>query len=66
MERPQQPAREEFEQLWLLHACYGRRSDYDRRSVLSLTEAITWAEQQLRLMHIRERWRGFGTINRTT
>jgi hypothetical protein len=55
---------EAFEQLWLLRACYAMRSEYDRRPGLTVREAIAWGEQQLRLMHIREQWRGFGSINR--
>lgn len=63
MERPRQSG-EAFEQLWLLRACYAMRSEYDRLSVLSVREAIAWGEQQLRLVHIREQWRGYGSINR--
>jgi hypothetical protein len=57
-------ARENFEQLWLLRACYALRSDYDAPSTLTVAKTITHGEQLLRLIRIRERWRGYGTTNR--
>ena len=57
-------AGESFEQLWLLRACYAQRGDYDSRGTLNVAEAIAYGEQLLRLIRIRERWRGYGTINR--
>jgi hypothetical protein len=64
MEQREQ-ADESFEQLWLLRACYARRSDYDASSTLSVADAIAYGEQLLRLIHIREHWSGYGTTNRT-
>jgi hypothetical protein len=61
---PRADAGELFEQLWLLHACYGLRGEYDSRSVMSVTQAVAYGEQLLRLVRIRERWRGYGTANR--
>jgi hypothetical protein len=58
------PADEAFEQLWLLRACYIRRSDYDRRSLITVGEAIAYGEQLLRLARVRARWRDYGTTNR--
>ena len=55
---------ESFEHLWLLRACYPYRSDYDARSLISVNEAITYGEQLLRLMHLRQRWRRFGQTHR--
>ena len=63
MER-RENAGESFEQLWLLRACHALRSDYDARGTLSVVETIAYGEQLLRLARIRERWRGYGTINR--
>ena len=60
MER-RENAGESFEQLWLLRACYALRSDYDARSTLNVAEAVAYGEQMLRLVRIRERWRGYGT-----
>lgn len=54
-------ASESFEQLWLLRACYERRSDYDSRSTLTVAEALAYGEQLLRLIRIRERWRRYGS-----
>ena len=64
MER-RENADESFEHLLLLRACYGLRSEYDSRATLTITEAITYGEQLLRLIRIRERWRGYGAIGRT-
>jgi hypothetical protein len=58
------PTDEAFEQLWLLRACYVRRSDYDRRSLITVSEAIVYGEQLLRLARVRARWRDYGTTNR--
>jgi len=63
MER-REDAGESFEQLWLLRSCYALRSDYDARSTLNVADAIAYGEQLLRLVRIRERWRGYGTTNR--
>jgi len=69
----QQPEDDLFEQLWLLRFCYRYRSDYDRRETLTVSEAVVYAEQLMRLGRIRGRWMGrstgfgtgFGTANRT-
>jgi hypothetical protein len=53
-----------FEQLWLLRRCYELRSDYDRRSTLTIDEAIGYAEQLLTWFQPRERWRYRG-LHRT-
>ena len=53
-----------FERLWLLRACYAMRSEYDSRSAMTVAQAVAYGEQLLRLVRIRERWRGYGTINR--
>ena len=57
-------SRDTFEGLWLLRACYPYRSDYDARGTLSVNEAITYGEQLMRQVHLKERWRGFGQTNR--
>jgi hypothetical protein len=53
-----------FEGLWLLRACYPYRSDYDARGTLTVDDAIDYGEQLLRLMHLRDRWSGFGQRHR--
>ena len=63
MER-REAAGDSFEHLLLLRACYGLRSEYDSRPTLSVTEAVAHGEQLLRLVRIRERWRGYGAIGR--
>ena len=40
---------EAFERLWLLRQCYPLRSDYDRRSAMTIADAIVHAEQLMRL-----------------
>lgn len=47
-----------FEGLWLLRACYPRRSDYDACGTMSISDAIAYGEQLMRTVHLRERWRG--------
>jgi hypothetical protein len=55
---------EAFEQLWLLRHWYAQRSDYDRRSTLTVDEAVAYGEQLLRLIRIRAQWRGYGQAHR--
>jgi hypothetical protein len=49
-----------FEQLWLLRRCYAMRSDYDRRSPLTIDDAIGYAEQLLYWIRVREPWKRGG------
>lgn len=63
MER-REPVDASFEHLLVLRACYGLRSEYDSRPTLTVTETIAYGEQLLRLIRIRERWRGYGAIGR--
>jgi hypothetical protein len=58
-------AGESFEQLWLLRASYALRSDYDSRPTITVSQAVSYGEELMRLVRIRERWRGYGTMNRT-
>jgi hypothetical protein len=48
MEREQRH-REAFERLWLLRRCYSLRSDYDRRSAMTVADAILHGEHLMRI-----------------
>jgi hypothetical protein len=54
--KPRDASADLFEQLWLLRWCYALRSDYDRRSTLTIEEAIGYAEQLLYWIRVREPW----------
>ena len=55
--KPRELSSESFERLWLLRQCYPRRSDYDRRSDLTVDEAIAFGERLLLLTALHEQWR---------
>ena len=55
---PLKPSGELFEQLLLLRHCYPMRSTYDRRSKLTVEDAITFGERLLRVALTYDRWRG--------
>ena len=54
---PCEPSSEAFERLLLLRRCYPRRSDYDRRSGLTVDEVIAFGERLLLLTALHDRWR---------
>jgi hypothetical protein len=53
---PRDASSDLFERLWLLRWCYALRSDYDRRSTLTIDEPIGHAEQLLYWIRVREPW----------
>jgi hypothetical protein len=61
---PYPPSTASFEQLWLLRQVYSMRSTYDRRSDLTVDEAMNFAERLLQLVAVHDRWRGSGTLHK--
>jgi hypothetical protein len=62
---PQDTSRAEFDQLCLLRQCYQLRGPYDRRSDLTVDEAIRLAERLLRLTAAMQRpWRSHDVRHR--
>lgn len=64
MDAHHRPGGETFEGLWLLRACYLRRSDYDARGTETVDEAILYGERLMRALHLREHLGGFGERHR--
>jgi hypothetical protein len=64
MEPRDRANRDNFEEVWLLRACYPYRSDYDARGTLTVAEAIAYGEQLLRRVSADDRWRRFGQPHR--
>ena len=54
---PCEPSSEAFERLFLLRQSYPRRSEYDRRSDLTVDELIAFGERLLLLTAVHDRWR---------
>ena len=64
MER--QPEEEMFERLLVLRRCYPRRSEYDRRAVLSVAATIDYGEWRMRLARVSDLRHGVWMARRAT